>query len=111
MNFFSEFEILTSTKRFGNFKHWEPIFIGTNREPLYDETFDWNSKEDRRVQNYLLCLLEYDFHVLSDGFLVYKNDDTKSSRIVANETQIEAAKEKILPEINLIYGKIHYCSL
>ncbi|KAF7413505.1 hypothetical protein HZH68_001994 [Vespula germanica] len=37
-------------KRTGSFVHWEPIFIGTNEEPLYDERLSWEGKSDKMPQ-------------------------------------------------------------
>lgn len=30
--------------------HWEPIFIGTNREPYYDERLSWEGRSDKMTQ-------------------------------------------------------------
>ena len=37
-------------KRMGKFVHWEPIFIGTHSEPLYDERLSWEGKSDKMTQ-------------------------------------------------------------
>lgn len=37
-------------KRTGSFIHWEPIFIGTNNDPLYDERLSWEGKSDKMTQ-------------------------------------------------------------
>ncbi|KAG8185499.1 hypothetical protein JTE90_019756 [Oedothorax gibbosus] len=50
---------------------WEPIYIGTNEEPLYDERLTWEGKRDKMSQMYELCLMDYDFYVLDNAFLVH----------------------------------------
>ncbi|XP_035228145.1 beta-1,4-glucuronyltransferase 1-like isoform X3 [Stegodyphus dumicola] len=50
---------------------WEPIYIGTNDEPLYDERLTWEGKRDKMSQMYELCLLDYDFYILDNAFLVH----------------------------------------
>ncbi len=30
--------------------HWEPIFIGTNKDPYYDERLSWEGKSDKMTQ-------------------------------------------------------------
>ncbi|CAL1265363.1 unnamed protein product [Larinioides sclopetarius] len=50
---------------------WEPIYIGTNEEPLYDERLTWEGKRDKMSQMFELCLLDYDFYVLDNAFLVH----------------------------------------
>lgn len=37
-------------KRNGKFIHWEPIFIGTHADPLYDERLSWEGKSDKMTQ-------------------------------------------------------------
>ncbi|XP_055306362.1 beta-1,4-glucuronyltransferase 1-like [Sitodiplosis mosellana] len=44
-------DIFTVGKRKGNFRHWEPIFIGTNDEPYYDERLSWEGKSDKMTQS------------------------------------------------------------
>lgn len=42
-------------KRQGSFVHWEPIFIGTHADPLYDERLSWEGKSDKMTQVRHLC--------------------------------------------------------
>lgn len=37
-------------KRRGKYVHWEPIFIGTHRDPLYDERLSWDGMKDKMTQ-------------------------------------------------------------
>ncbi|KAK6636670.1 hypothetical protein RUM43_010332 [Polyplax serrata] len=37
-------------KRTGYYLHWEPIFIGTHFDPLYDERLSWEGKSDKMTQ-------------------------------------------------------------
>ena len=37
-------------KRMWNYERWEPIFIGTNMEPLYDERLSWEGRQDKMTQ-------------------------------------------------------------
>lgn len=43
-------------KRTGYHLHWEPIFIGTHNDPLYDERLSWEGKMDKMTQ---VCELVY----------------------------------------------------
>lgn len=48
MIFFSaEMEVFTVGKRENEFHHWEPIFIGTHTDPLYDERLSWEGQADK----------------------------------------------------------------
>ena len=37
-------------KRHPPFHHWEPIYIGTNEDPLYDERLSWEGRADKMTQ-------------------------------------------------------------
>lgn len=37
-------------KRKPPFSKWEPIYIGTNKDPLYDERLSWEGKSDKMTQ-------------------------------------------------------------
>lgn len=38
------------SQRIGPYEHWEPIYIGTNREPYYDERLSWEGTSDKMTQ-------------------------------------------------------------
>ena len=42
--------VLIKTKREGDLKNAEPLFIGTQMEPEYDERLSWEGKHDKMVQ-------------------------------------------------------------
>ena len=44
--------ISTVSKRVGQYDIWEPIFIGTNSDPLYHEDLTWEGKREKMVQAY-----------------------------------------------------------
>ena len=37
-------------KRVPPHHHWEPIYIGTNQEPIYDERLSWEGQSDKMTQ-------------------------------------------------------------
>lgn len=47
---FSVLDVFHIGKRIGAFIHWEPIFIGTNFDPMYDERLSWEGKSDKMTQ-------------------------------------------------------------
>lgn len=110
----NEMEIFTTAKRQGDFFKWEPIFIGTNAEPSYDERLNWEGKKDKMTQAFTMCLLDYNFNVLSSGFLVHKPGikAKKETRRPAQEKINEnLIKTKILPEITTFYGTREGCAV
>lgn len=102
-------------KRNGHFIHWEPIFIGTHSDPLYDERLSWEGKSDKMTQGYALCVLDYDFLILDNAFLVHKpgikiyKNDPKRSLLSAKTNQL--IKKIIYPELKVLYGYKKGCAV
>uniref|UniRef100_A0A182RG76 N-acetyllactosaminide beta-1,3-N-acetylglucosaminyltransferase n=1 Tax=Anopheles funestus TaxID=62324 RepID=A0A182RG76_ANOFN len=102
-------------KRIGYFVHWEPIYIGTHADPHYDERLSWEGKSDKMTQGYALCVLDYDFHILDNGFLVHKpgikvlKKDPKRAMLAAKTNQL--IKKMIYPELQVMYGTRKGCAV
>ncbi|XP_043272181.1 beta-1,4-glucuronyltransferase 1-like isoform X2 [Venturia canescens] len=96
-------EVSSLGNRTGRFKHWEPVYIGTADDPVYDERVTWDGQSDRRVQGWLLCALDYQFLILNDAFVVHrpgrkertKNNERHKTLIRQMNKRIQ---EEILPE-------------
>jgi len=43
-------EVFTVGKRNSPFQHWEPIYIGTKFDPIYDERLSWEGRSDKMTQ-------------------------------------------------------------
>ncbi|KAK0167543.1 hypothetical protein PV327_004928 [Microctonus hyperodae] len=109
----NELHVFHVGKRIGNFAHWEPIFIGTNSDPMYEERLSWEGKSDKMTQGYTFCVLDYDFLILDNAFLVhrpgikyYKKDSLRQT--LAAKTNV-LIKKIILPELKVIYGSRKGC--
>ncbi|KAJ8734665.1 hypothetical protein PYW08_013915 [Mythimna loreyi] len=102
-------------KRQGKQSHWEPIFIGTNEEPYYDERLSWEGKQDKMTQGYILCVKDYDFMILNNAFLVHKpgikhyKTNGKREKIIARQSNY--VRKVILPEMKNLFGVKHGCVL
>ncbi|XP_053661576.1 beta-1,4-glucuronyltransferase 1-like [Anopheles marshallii] len=102
-------------KRIGYFVHWEPIYIGTHADPHYDERLSWEGKSDKMTQGYALCVLDYDFHILDNAFLVHKpgikvlKKDPKRAMLAAKTNQL--IKKMIYPELQVMYGTRKGCAV
>lgn len=100
------------SKRTGNYKNWEPIYIGTRDEPAYDERLSWNGKSDKMTQSYIMCLLDYEYHLLDNAFLVHKFGIKTIKEATRTDLEIEAKlliHNTIKPEINFLYGNREEC--
>lgn len=102
-------------KRTGSFVHWEPIFIGTNNDPLYDERLSWEGKSDKMTQGYALCVLDYDFLILDNVFLVHRpgikifKKDPHRDMLTAKTNAL--IKKIIMPELKVLYGTRKGCAV
>lgn len=56
-------------KRIG---YWDPIYIGTKQDPVYDETLSWEGMSDKATHSFALCLMGYRFYTLDNAFLVHR---------------------------------------
>lgn len=103
-------KVFGTTKRKNNLKGWEPIYVGTNAEPFYDERLDWEGRADKMTQAYTLCLLDYNFNVLSNAFLVHKPGLKKVKQAIRQSSGNEIhIRNEILPEIKILYGESTEC--
>ncbi|KAF5269172.1 hypothetical protein FQR65_LT02472 [Abscondita terminalis] len=110
-------QIFNIGKRTGTYYHWEPIYIGTNAEPKYDERLHWEGMKDKVVQGLELCLMNYTFLVLDNAFLIHKPGikvlDAEKNKwrkpfIKANDKLIDSV---IVPEIKKRHTNIKECQL
>ncbi|KAL1131719.1 hypothetical protein AAG570_011332, partial [Ranatra chinensis] len=102
-------------KRTGYFVHWEPIYIGTHSDPLYDERLSWEGKSDKMTQGYALCVLDYEFQILDNAFLVHKpgiktlkKDPARAA--LAGKTN-SLIRKSIYPELKILYGTKKGCAV
>ena len=112
LSFADELNVMSVSKRKSI---WEPIFIGTKNDPPYDERLSWEGKRDKMTQAYLFCLLDYNFAILDNAFLIHKPGiKTKKEKLknikpgkLANQNKF--IKKIVLPELKLMYGKKKGC--
>lgn len=106
----SEMELFSKAKRMKDHKYWEPFYIGTNKEPFFDERVSWEGQSNKRIQNYPMCLLNYDYIVLNNAFLVHNpgiktaigyNDPIRKKYIKLTNMLINTV---IVPELKTMYG-------
>lgn len=106
-------DVLATGKRTGKFAYWEPIYISTHREPLYEELLNWEGKSDKMTQGFILCVLGYDFHVLNNAFLVHRpgikvlKDAVRPAFEKINRNLINS---QIKPQIKHLYGESNGCA-
>ncbi|XP_064097760.1 beta-1,4-glucuronyltransferase 1-like isoform X2 [Macrobrachium nipponense] len=107
--------VVMVAKRHPPFHHWEPIYVGTHLEPFYDERLSWEGRSDKMTQMYVMCVLDYEFHVLDNAFLVHrpgiKRHRRDRHRDMLTAKQNALLHNKITPELHTIYGKRGTCFL
>ncbi|XP_053616543.1 beta-1,4-glucuronyltransferase 1-like [Plodia interpunctella] len=53
------------------YHRWEPLYIGTQKEPWYNEMLVWEGLQDKMTQMLELCLQDYRLIILDGGFLCH----------------------------------------
>ncbi|XP_041448271.1 LOW QUALITY PROTEIN: beta-1,4-glucuronyltransferase 1 [Drosophila obscura] len=114
-SFTDELHVWSETLREQEFKHWEPFYVSDNKEPMFDERVTWEGQSNKRIQNYAMCLLGYEYHVLHPAFLVHspgikKKNSWKSSRTIFAKEMTRFIKHKIEPEYRVLYGRRMTCT-
>ena len=61
--FTDELHVFHIGKRNPPFQHWEPIYIGTHDDPLYDERLSWEGRSDKMTQVF------FGFHIVQ--YVIY----------------------------------------
>lgn len=103
-------EVISVTKRYTNEEFWEPFYVSDNTEPEYDDRLAWELHSDKRLHNYAMCLLDYEYYILHPAFLTHepsrrKNFDTDGERM----DYVEEAVLDILQEYHVLYGDNNNC--
>lgn len=106
--------ILTTVKRIGMFNHWEPFFIASQTMPYYEERHLYAGKSDRMTQATILCLLDYDFSVLDNVFLVHRPGIKLGNPLEDRPHRVhtrQMIQEKWIPEYVSLFGPREGCHL
>ncbi|XP_066141724.1 beta-1,4-glucuronyltransferase 1-like isoform X2 [Euwallacea fornicatus] len=101
-------------QRVGRHMVWEPFFVCTQNEPLWDERMTWEGQNNKMVQVYTMCVMKYNFHVLDNAFLIHK-PGVKSKKVQLEKFKVivtESTKKikKIAVELQNLYGFNPNCS-
>ncbi|RXG57406.1 hypothetical protein Avbf_14850 [Armadillidium vulgare] len=128
----SVIEIGTRTE---SFKSWEPFYIGTNDEPIFDERLSSEGRANKMTQEklskgicvlnnfylpsipraYAMCLLGYEYHILDNAFLVHKPGikllDVNYMFSDLAMKQHELIYSKIVKEYKKYYGDRKECKV
>ncbi|KAH8324781.1 hypothetical protein KR074_000902 [Drosophila pseudoananassae] len=109
-----QLKLFSSTLREKQFRFWEPFYVSDNTEPLFDERVTWEGQSNKRIQNYAMCLMGYEYHVLHPAFLVHspgikKVTEGSATRKKFAEEMTKFINVKIKPEYHVLYGKNSAC--
>lgn len=109
-----ELKIFTTVKRIKEFSFWEPVFIGTNQEPFYENSLTWEEESDRMTQSCILCLLDYDIHVLDNAFLTHRvvenGSRTEKPDKIDGEQLLKKMRE-LRQDLVMVYGDRKGCQM
>lgn len=108
-----EFTTFSIIKRLGKFKAMEHFYIGTENDPIYAEEITWNIKGNKMVHEYVMCLLEYDYHFMQGAFLSHAPGFHTTTQIPMKLRQIAKSifVNKLKPLFDAHYGFKKGCSM
>ncbi|EDW45953.1 beta-1,4-glucuronyltransferase 1 [Drosophila sechellia] len=108
-----ELNVFNVGHRSENNNNWEPIFVGTVEDPPYDERLTWEGQRDKMTQAYAMCVLDYEFHILDNAFLVHKpgiKQPGNRKEIFPQERRNNGLiNKKISREMRMTYGTRSGC--
>lgn len=108
----AEMKIFATSKRTGKYEIWEPFYISSRHIPAFDERMTWELQGNKLVHAYVLCLLDYDFHVLNNAFLVHRPGIKTASEDKFGREPIKGnrmIKYTIQPQLRSLYGDREGC--
>ncbi|KAL0268584.1 UNVERIFIED_CONTAM: hypothetical protein PYX00_010462 [Menopon gallinae] len=97
---------LIVVKRVFPYHRWEPVYIGTNQEPLYNELLTWEGQQDKMTQMHEMCLQDYRFVILNGAFLVHtpgikRQRDKINYNTLTDKTVQSGSKNRIIRLVNM----------
>ncbi|XP_042240824.1 beta-1,4-glucuronyltransferase 1-like isoform X2 [Homarus americanus] len=90
-------------KRQFPYHRWEPIYICTKDEPLYDERLSWEGLQDKMTQMHELCLRGYNLVILDRAFLVHAPGIKRRNK---NKAKDDAWRDPFVAKNSKIYDQI-----
>ena len=96
-------------KLYWPYDNWEPFFLGTHTDPLFDERLTWEGKRNKMTLAYQMCVL-----IHREGF---KRSSHNQHQACYNcqagpvKGQNVLIQEHILPTLNRLFGTKKGCML
>ncbi|KAF2897180.1 hypothetical protein ILUMI_08995 [Ignelater luminosus] len=110
-----QLHVFHAANRTGKHRFWEPFYIGTKANPIFDERLSWEGMQDKIIQAYTMCLLNYTFLVLDNAFLVHrpgiKRGGSRGWRGYYMAQTHNLLKRVIVPELHNLYGNRTGCEI
>ncbi|RXG53946.1 Beta-1,4-glucuronyltransferase 1 [Armadillidium vulgare] len=107
--------VFTIGKRKLKYSSWEPMFIGTDMEPDFDERLSLEGLRNKMIQSYIMCLMNYEFHVLDNAYIIHKPGIKQRDKRVLKSPLVKKQNKLIdtiiKEECNKIYGTRNGCRI
>ena len=97
----SNMEIFTKGKRENKYASWSPIYISSNREPLLMEHIPGEMDICKRLQDFSMCLMDYEYQILHPAFLIHSSGASK----LHYTTEMVKQKQKERNQINALLNR------
>lgn len=107
----ADLAVFNSVSRTGDQRYWEPFYIGTNSNPYFDERIPYEGGYNKLIQAYTMCLMDYEFAVLNDAFLVHRPGFKLSRPPHEQRNKSLQLMHEIEAQYDLMYDINYDCSL
>lgn len=107
----SDFGIFTSVTREGPHDFWEPFYIGTNKDPYFDERVPYEGGYNKMVQAFSMCLNHYIYSVLNNAFLIHRPGIRSYRKPSPQRNSTLVMLQRIWQEYGQLYGQNPECSI
>ena len=95
-------KILKFIIRSGALRHWEPIFIGTNKDPAYDERLTWEGRADKMVIFIMTMIFKMMLSVMVLMMMKMMYDE-KNTSMYLRIFQVQGVKLCLMRYFSLLY--------
>lgn len=111
--------IFTKVQRNDKYASWLPIYISDNQEPFLMENMPRQAGIGKRLQDFTMCLLDYDYLILHPAYLIHSFGASKLNFATKTVRRLQREKEEVNLKLNkeikeklkMFYGDKPHCKI
>ncbi|TMW51813.1 hypothetical protein DOY81_003112 [Sarcophaga bullata] len=96
----SSMEVFTPVERNDKYSSWSPIYVSDNQEPFLMENLPGEMVISKRLQDFTMCLMDYEYQILHPAFLIHSPGASKVPYTAKKVRQTQHEKSQINALLN-----------